>query len=256
MAPLLSSFLKGFDRIVKRRAATLARFGITIPKTAHILDFGCGAGRTVYSLSEQGYTNTVGYDIKDYLSLRDPADRSRFFIADAAEGRGRLPFDDNTFDFIISEQVLEHVMDQVGLLQELHRVMRPGGCIHVFPARYAPIEPHIHVPFGGVLGHRWWYKLWALLGIRNEYQKGLSAEEVADLNAYYFVERLNYVPNSCYEAVWRRLGYGYNWIDQENFDTSERALVRSVGRLNRVLPLIGWLNRTFHTRRVLLTKPQ
>jgi SAM-dependent methyltransferase len=240
---------------MKRRAAILARFGIAIPHTAHILDFGCGAGRTVYSILDQGYINTVGYDIKDYLSLRDPADRSRFFIADAAGGR--LPFDDNTFDLIISEQVLEHVMDQIGLLRELHRVMRPGGCaIHVFPAKYSPIEPHIHVPFGGVLGHRWWYKLWALLGIRNEFQQGLSADEVADRNAYYLVEGLNYVPNSCYEVVWRMLGYDYNWIDQENFDTSQRALVRRVGRLNKVLPLIGWLNRTFHTRRVLLRKQQ
>jgi SAM-dependent methyltransferase len=168
-----------------------------------------------------------------------------------------LPFDDNTFDLIISEQVLEHVMDQVGLLRELHRVMRPGGCaVHVFPGRYSPIEPHIYVPFGGVFGHRWWYKLWAMLGIRNEYQQGLSSTEVADRNAFYFVGSLNYVSNSCYEAVWRQLGYEYKWLDQENFETSDRTFVHMVGYLNRVLPLIGWLNRTFHTRRVLLCKPE
>ena len=70
----------------------------------------------------------MGYDIKDYLSLRDPADRVRFYIADAVEGeKGRLPFDDNTFDLIISSQVLAHVMDQVGMLWELFRVMRPGA---------------------------------------------------------------------------------------------------------------------------------
>jgi hypothetical protein len=39
--------------------------------------------------------------------------------------------------------------------------------VHIIPARYAPIEGHIHVPFGGVLQHRWWYELWALLGIRH-----------------------------------------------------------------------------------------
>jgi len=242
---------------MKRRTAILAKFGITIPKDAHILDFGCGAGRTVYSLVDQGYINTVGYDIKDYLSLRDPADRTRFFIAEAAVGSARLPFDDNTFDLVISDQVFEHVMDQVGLLRELYRVMRPGGCaLHAFPARYSLIEPHIYVPWGGVLGHRWWYKMWALLGIRNEFQKGSSADEVADLNAYYFIEGLNYVPNSCYEVVWRRLGYDFEWIDQENFDTSQRRLVRGIGKLNRALPLIGWLNRTFHTRRVLLRRPK
>jgi SAM-dependent methyltransferase len=150
---------------------------------------------------------------------------------------------------------MEHVMDQVGTLRELHRILRPGGCaVHVFPARYSLIEPHIYVPMGGVIGHRWWFKLWALMGIRNEFQKGLSADETADRNAFYFVEGLNYVPNSCYEVVWQRLGFDYKWIDQENFDTSERALVRLVGTLNRVFPFIGWANRTFHTRRVFLKK--
>jgi SAM-dependent methyltransferase len=237
---------------MKRRSMILNMLGVQLPKDAHILDFGCGAGRTVYSLLDQGYTNTVGYDVRDYLELRDPDDRSRFYIADPVGG---LPFEDNSFDLIISEQVLEHVMDQVGMLRELHRIMRPGGhALHVFPARYCLIEQHIYVPFGGVLGHRWWYKLWALLGIRNEYQKELSADKTADRNAFYFVEGLNYVPNSCYEVVWEQLGYQYKWIDQENFDTSERATVRMVGKLNRVLPLIGWINRTCHTRRVYLKK--
>ena len=234
----------------------LASLGIVIPKEAHILDFGCGEGRTVYSLLDQGYPHVIGYDISERLALRKPEDRSRFVIADAKEG-SRLPFGDNVFDLIISEQVIEHVMDQVGVFREMYRTMRPGGCaIHIFPARYCLLEPHIYVPFGGIFAHRWWYKLWALLGIRNEYQQGLSANEIADRNAYYFVESLNYVPNSCYEVVWRQLGYKFKWMDQENFETSERAFVRMIGHLNRALPFFGWLNRTFHTRRVLLCKPR
>jgi hypothetical protein len=73
---------------MKRNAAILAKFGITISKEALILDFGCGVGRTVYSLLDQGFINAVGYDIRDYLSLRDPNDRSHFFIADAVGGEG------------------------------------------------------------------------------------------------------------------------------------------------------------------------
>jgi hypothetical protein len=110
-------------------------------------------------------------------------------------------------------------------------------------------------PSAGVLAHRWWYKLWALLGIRNEYQKGLSADEVADRNSFYFVEALNYVPNSCYEVVWHRLGYDYKWVEKEYLDTSERALLRIVGKFNRMLPLVGWLGRTFRSRHVFLRKP-
>jgi SAM-dependent methyltransferase len=239
---------------LKYKDAVLDSLGVHLSKEARILDFGCGTGRTVYSLRDQGYANAVGYDMKDYLELRTPADRTYFRIADFP-GNARLPYDDDSFDFIVSEQVLEHVKNQVVTLRELHRIMRPGGhALHVFPARYSLLEPHIHVPLGGVLGHHWWYKIWAMLGIRNKSQKELSANETADRNAFYFVDGLNYVPNSCYEVVWRQLGYEYKWIDQEIFDTHEQVFVRLVGRLNRALPFIGWMSRTFYSRQVWLTK--
>ena len=238
---------------MERYVAILAKCGVDIAKDARILDFGCGSGARVYSLLDQGWQNVLGYDVKDYLALREPADRARFFMAH--EHTTRLPFSDHSFDLIISEQVFEHVQDQVLHWRELHRITRPGGCsIHVFPARYSPIEPHIYVPFGGFFGHRWWYWLWASMGVRNEYQAALSASEVADRNAFYFVESLRYVPNSCLGVVWRRLGYRFIWIDQENFDASENGIVRFIGRVNRIVPIIGWLNRTFHTRRVVLFK--
>lgn len=239
---------------MKRYNDILNRLGAQLPSDARILDFGCGAGRTVYRLLDQGY-DAYGYDQMDYLELRAPEDRFRFSIGPSF-GSGRLlPYDDNSFDFIISEQVFEHVMDQVAMYRELHRILRPGGSsIHVFPARYALLEPHFYVPLGSFIAHRWWYLLWAALGIRNEYQQGLSSKETADRNAYFLVEALNYVPNSCYHSVWPKLGYEYQWIDQQNFDTSERQLVRLIGRINRVFPLLGWLNRNFHTRRVWLRR--
>src|SRR5450755_214134 len=126
---------------MERRIAILDKLGVQLTKDICALDFGCGAGRTVYSLLDQGYANVVGYDIKDYLELRDPADRARFFIADTV---GRIPFEDNSFDLIVSEEVFEHVKDQVAVFRELHRITRPGGhALHVYPARYCPIEPHV-----------------------------------------------------------------------------------------------------------------
>jgi ubiquinone/menaquinone biosynthesis C-methylase UbiE len=39
----------------------------------------------------------------------------------------RLPFPDNTFDRVICAEVMEHVHDYGHALQELARVLRPGG---------------------------------------------------------------------------------------------------------------------------------
>ena len=42
-----------------------------------------------------------------------------------------MPFPKNTFDFIVTEDVLEHVKNPQEAFQEIRRVLRPGGC-HIF----------------------------------------------------------------------------------------------------------------------------
>ena len=242
-------------RLLSDFQAVLDRIGVSIPKNAKILDFGCGAGAAVYALLDQGYSNVSGYDVSDYVKLRHPADRSRFHHTSPLELR--LPFDDNTFDLILSDQVFEHVMDQVSVFRELYRVTRPGGhALHVIPARYMPTEGHMYVPFGSIFPHRWWFKLWALMGVRNEFQKGLSANETADRNAFYYVEALNYVTSSCYKVVWGKLGFRYKWVTQEVFDSHARIGGRIIGRLNRIFPIIGCLYRIFRARYVYLQKAE
>lgn len=236
------------------RALTIMRgLGHRLEPDARILDFGCGAGATVYEFRDAGFTQAVGFDVSDYLKLREPGDRSYFTIGEKGD---RLPFPSETFDLILSEEVFEHVHDQVPVWRELYRIMKPGGiAIHVFPAPYCLIEPHNRVPLGGVITQYWWYKLWALLGIRNEFQEELSATETALWNAFRFVENLNYVNNSCYAVIWDRLGFEWKWIDQESLDTNRRRVVRWAGRFNRVFPLVCWMIRTFVSRRVLLKRP-
>jgi SAM-dependent methyltransferase len=61
-----------------------------------------------------------------------------------------LPFDDATFDVVVSNHVVEHVGDravQQKHLSEIGRVLRPGGVGYIAtPNRWALIEPHFRVP--------------------------------------------------------------------------------------------------------------
>jgi SAM-dependent methyltransferase len=58
-----------------------------------------------------------------------------------------LPFEDGSFDFVCSNQVIEHVEDLETTLDELARVTRRGGVgIHGFPVRETLVEPHLGVP--------------------------------------------------------------------------------------------------------------
>lgn len=77
------------------------------------LDLGCGAGAYRRPLEKAGY-RWIGFD---YGHPKAP------LWADAHA----LPFPDNTFDFVISLAVLEHIEYPAVMLREVRRVLKPGG---------------------------------------------------------------------------------------------------------------------------------
>jgi SAM-dependent methyltransferase len=103
-----------------------------LPKDARILDYGCGYGRTLSELAAAGWANAVGVD---------------FSAAMIEQGRGvdpgldlrhveSLPLaePDGGFDLAILFAVLNTIpgeADQLALMDELRRLIRPGGLIYV-----------------------------------------------------------------------------------------------------------------------------
>jgi ubiquinone/menaquinone biosynthesis C-methylase UbiE len=61
------------------------------------------------------------------------ADRVTFTVADVAA----LPFMDATFDLIVSSMSLHHWAEPAAGVQELRRVLRPGGRLWIYDARVA-----------------------------------------------------------------------------------------------------------------------
>jgi SAM-dependent methyltransferase len=130
---------------------TLSRLGFDLQQHHSILDFGCGSGHDVYELRDIGY-QAFGVDLHDFLQLRSPDDRQWFRLS-RDPCIYRLPYPDNHFDVIYSNQVLEHVVYYEPALQEMRRVLKPNGiCIHIFPARWRVIEAHFRAPFAGSHG--------------------------------------------------------------------------------------------------------
>ena len=61
------------------------------------------------------------------------ANRVTFTVGDVAH----LPFPDMTFDLIVSSISQHHWEDVEGALRDLHRVLRPGGRLWIYDARFA-----------------------------------------------------------------------------------------------------------------------
>jgi SAM-dependent methyltransferase len=102
----------------------------------HVLDCGCGSGGYVTALSEIG-ANPVGCDYQ-VAKLANSA-HTRICAADLSH----LPFADDSFDIVLSNEVLEHVPDDSAALFEMFRVLKPQGRLIVFcPNRLFPFETH------------------------------------------------------------------------------------------------------------------
>jgi SAM-dependent methyltransferase len=103
-----------------------------VPLDAHILDYGCGHGRTLVELSNAGYTNLAGIDFSETLIERGRAENPGLDFT--VYPGGSLPFDDDSFDAAIILGVftcMRETRTQAQALIELKRVLRPGGILYI-----------------------------------------------------------------------------------------------------------------------------
>ncbi len=109
---------------------------------ASVLVDGCGVGMYVKAIRE--YTGSVvGLDIEsEYLLQAKNNVPNALFCLGAGE---RLPFVSESFDVVLSHEVIEHVADDRLTASEMIRVLRPGGRAVIFcPNRLYPFETHGH----------------------------------------------------------------------------------------------------------------
>jgi SAM-dependent methyltransferase len=212
--------------------------GHDITAESVILDFGCGEGQIVRQLRESGF-EAYGADIV-------MSEQNHFLRL--IPNPYRIPFDDRTFNVIISSSVLEHVKNLSEAVSEMYRVLKPGGfCLHFFPPRLRPIEDHIFVPFAGVLQGYTWLLFWSFLGIRNSFGKTRPYRENAALNYKFLKENTAYISKrKLRECVSRCFG---TVIFAEKYHIKHSyGRARLIYPLIAVLPPVASLYGSFHMR--------
>ena len=107
---------------------------IDIPNNAAIVDLGCrNAGYLNGIINEfpSKVTKAIGVDVTDrnfgVVPYSTPVELKIMNCA------GKLDFPDNTFDLVLTKDLLECISDKTTFVSEINRILKPGGiviCVH------------------------------------------------------------------------------------------------------------------------------
>lgn len=106
--------------------------------SGRVMEDGCGVGLYLKHLQEYG-GQVTGLDF-DRERTVDSAGLGLAVVQAAGEN---LPYSDNDFDLVLSNEVIEHVQSDRRTVEEMVRVLKPGGRLVLFcPNRGYPFETH------------------------------------------------------------------------------------------------------------------
>lgn len=115
-------------------------------KARRVLEIGCGSGVIASTLKRMGAPDLEVHAV-DVVDSRLTQDGFEFRLVEGTT----LPYDDDAFDVVITNHVIEHVGDidaQLHHLSEIRRVLRKDGRVYLaVPNAWRLVEPHFRLPF-------------------------------------------------------------------------------------------------------------
>jgi SAM-dependent methyltransferase len=116
-----------FERAIQQNSENIARALVKRGPFGTLLDLGCDDGeRTMVWASAARAQAIKGVEV---VAARAALAEERGIEISTADLGGPLPYEDETVDAVVSNQVIEHLFDTDLFLAESMRVLRPGGIV-------------------------------------------------------------------------------------------------------------------------------
>lgn len=116
-------------------------------RQGHAIDIGCSRGFFVEGLAPY-YETVIGADIDLHALRLAESERSTKNLLYIQGDSQRLPLTLSSMDLVICNHVYEHVPSAEILMDEIFRILKPGGiCYFGAASRLIIMEPHYHLPF-------------------------------------------------------------------------------------------------------------
>jgi 2-polyprenyl-3-methyl-5-hydroxy-6-metoxy-1,4-benzoquinol methylase len=134
-----------------------------------LLDIGCSTG-LMTNLYARHFRTAIGTDIDlpalEFAVQNPETSNVSWSMMDSQ----RLGFPDDSFDVVTCTHIYEHVPDAQALMDEIHRVLKPGGvCFFSAGNRFSWMEPHYQLPLLSVVPKEIAHWYLRILGRGNHY---------------------------------------------------------------------------------------
>ena len=185
-----------------------------------VLEIGCGTGYNVWFLAHHFGSEAYGVDVAERVTWKAIADdRTHFVWADITDNS---PFAADFFDRVMSFAVWEHVTHPYRALEEVHRILKPGGLVWMNANLYrGPMASHLYRE----IKFPWPHLLFSDEVIKEFYKRqGLRERGAAWVNKLTWAQ---------YERYFEQLGFKVKMVkfvgrpfDKEFYERFENALNR------------------------------
>lgn len=236
----------------KRAWLILDEIEKTEPKT--ILEAGCGRGFYMHAATMFPFIKEIhGIDVNDeYLKVaKKHIKDKRVHLRNASIYE--LPYPDNSFDFVMCSEVLEHLTDDSKALEEMKRVLKKGGTLvasvpnYHFPFLWDPLNWIMMKLFNTHIDKDIWWLAGIWAGHERLYTRDLLERRVK--RAKFTLQKTEMVVTSCWPfSHFVLYGIGKNIVERlgasqfDRFNFEEKPLSKFLAWFMR-LPTTLWTSR-------------
>jgi ubiquinone/menaquinone biosynthesis C-methylase UbiE len=117
-------------------------------KNAKVLDLGTGSGKLLYNISKKTKISSknfyaVEHDKNYFKQLKNYGFHTKTFNVEE-----KFPYKDNEFDYIIANQIIEHLYFTDKFMEQINRILKPGGLLILSTTNLVAIHSRLMMLFG------------------------------------------------------------------------------------------------------------
>jgi ubiquinone/menaquinone biosynthesis C-methylase UbiE len=127
--PLATWYAHTTGRDTRRHQQSARAIADRLPPGSRVLEVAPGPGYFAVALAQLGDFRITGLDIsRSFVRIAAENARRAGVSIDFRHGDvARMPFPSDSFDFVVCQAAFKNFPDPVAALDEIHRVLRPGG---------------------------------------------------------------------------------------------------------------------------------